>query len=376
MIIGKINDKLIDDISITGIDEKYIDSSVKLAILTTVAGYLEKDEISIDGKPPMHIGHVNKFLSYILNDSRAAPRIFRINTKFTDGTITPIKNQNDYDVLLSFSGGIDSTAGLLLALDQKLKVKPIFISFGQKNEKEEIETVRNILAKLNIELTTITIDIDKYIDHDWKRWKLGIIPARNYLFAAFAASILSNSSKKKPQIWVCAHKEEINPINTDKSKRFFRSGTKIFSEYYERTILLSTPFMSITKPEILSYWGKNWAKKYNLTVEDTISCYFGNNCGVCKACINRAIAFTCAGIKVETYKISPFADTTKLIWHSYIERFPTLKKERRIDFLYALKINEGSLPPALKKFVNEHYDEYKKDITRRIKIIQNIEIIS
>ncbi len=376
MLLGKIGNEPIDDVSITGVLPGYVDSSVKLALLTTIAGYLENDKITVNGDQVKNPRYLNNFLSYILNDSRAAPRTFNLQIDFNKTTVEREKpnDDNNYEVLLSFSGGVDSTAGLLHALDRKLKVKPVFICFGQKNEKEEIATVRNILKKLNIELIVIKINIDKYIDHDWSRWKLGIIPARNYLFASFAASMLSRSPEAR-QIWICAHKEEINPINTDKSSRFFGSSSKIFSEYYKKEITVFTPFKKITKPEIVSYWNKNWVQKYGLNVEDTVSCYFGNNCGTCKACLNRAIAFTCAGVTAENFQVNPYADSDKLIENSYVKRFSSLKKERKLDFLYALMVNKEALPQFLQEFVSENYPNYEKDISRRINYIRNIEKI-
>ena len=220
MMLGKIGGKQIDDVKISGMQNELVDVSVRLALLTVLAGYLEFDKIVIKGKKFVDKYFFNRFLSYVLNDKRAAPRTFNIDIDF-DGSDNHIlqNGMDDYDLILSFSGGADSTAGLLYALDKKLKVKPVYVGFGQKNEKEEIVYVKRILKKLNIEPLIIMIDINEYIDQDWKRWKLGIIPARNYLFAAIAGSVLSLSKSKKSKIWICAHQEEINTTHTDKSKR-------------------------------------------------------------------------------------------------------------------------------------------------------------
>lgn len=373
MILGTIADKKISDIKIQGLDEKHIDSSVRLAILTVLAGYLEQNKIVINGNKIIEKTYLDRFLSYVLNDKRAAPKTFKLNIEFDGFKLHhDLKIQNDYDLLLSFSGGIDSTAGLLLALDKKLKVQPVLICFGQKNEKKEIFSAKRILKKLGIKPLVVKINIDKYMDHDWKRWRLGIIPARNYLFAAIAGSILSQSESKTLNIWICAHKEEINPVNTDKSLRFFKSTTEILSNAYKKDVVVSTPFELITKPEIVSYWHKKWERKYGLYVTDTTSCYFGNNCGRCKACINRAIAFTCAGIRLENFQTNPFQDKSNLIQNGYIDRFNSLKEERKIDFLYTMSINRMKLPTKLDKFLDENYLRYKAKIDKRINRIRKI----
>jgi len=312
----------------------------------------------------------------ILNDKRAAPRKFGLNINFDGyGKVKQTRASNNYDLFLSYSGGADSTAGLLYALDCGLKVKPIYVAFGQKNEKQEIITIKKILGKLKIEPLIVKIDIDKYIDHEWKRWKLGIIPARNYLFAAIAGSVLAKSKSKNPQIWVCAHKEEINPTHTDKSNRFFRSCSKILSDNYRKNISVTTPFKDLTKPEIVSYWHKYWEKKYNISVNETVSCYFGNNCGVCKACINRAVVFVCAGIKIENFQTNPFLDKRKLILNSYIVSFNSLHTERKLDFLYALNKQKNILPKKLKKFLDLNYKKYENKIIKRIDSIRKVDKI-
>ncbi len=373
MMLGKIGGKQIDDVKISGMQNELVDVSVRLALLTVLAGYLEFDKIVIKGKKFVDKYFFNRFLSYVLNDKRAAPRTFNIDIDF-DGSDNHIlqNGMDDYDLILSFSGGADSTAGLLYALDKKLKVKPVYVGFGQKNEKEEIVYVKRILKKLNIEPLIIMIDINEYIDQDWKRWKLGIIPARNYLFAAIAGSVLSLSKSKKSKIWICAHQEEINTTHTDKSKRFFKSASKILSNLYGKDISVTTPFMNITKPEILAYWHNKWEKKYNLTVNETVSCYFGNNCGVCKACINRAVVFCCAGIEIENFKVNPFLDKKKLIQNSYINSFDSLHAERRLDFLFALNEQKSVLSKNLKIFLELNYKRYQKKINKRIKFIRSV----
>lgn len=376
LVLGKIGNYNVEDVDIKNLNKDYIDDSVKLAILTVLAGYLEKDKIYVNGNKFINPKFLNRFLSFILNDKRAAPRTFKLDINFDSNNKAHLpKESNEYDLVLSFSGGVDSTAGLLYALDKKLKVKPVYIAFGQKNEKQEIVYVKRILKKLNIKPQIVKVDINKYIDQDWKRWKLGIIPARNYLFASIASSILSHSKSKKHLIWVCAHKEEINPIHTDKSLRFFKSASKIFSTKYGKKITLETPFIDITKPEIVAYWHKNWERKYGLSVNETVSCYFGNNCGVCKACINRAVVFGCAGIKIENYKVNPFLDTKKLIQTSYIDSFGSLYTERKLDFLYALNEQKDILPNKLRSFLDSNYKNYEKRIVKRIKNIRKIKKI-
>ena len=208
----------------------------------------------------------------------------------------------------------------------------------------------------------------------WSRWKGGIIPARNYLFASIAGEIVSRSSKQNPKIFICAHKEEITPVNTDKSHRFYDTCSSIFSTAYNKNITVTTPFFNLTKPEIVSYWRRNWTDKYSLSPQETVSCYFGNNCGSCKACINRAVAFTCAGENLENFKNNPFADKEEIILNDYVDRFDNLEEKRRIDFIYSLNKYYKQLPSELKKFVNNKNSEFEDKLEPRLNEINNSKI--
>lgn len=353
------------------------DSQINWAILLTLAGYKEKDSIKINGTKFYNTKDLNNFGSFILNDTRAAPRLFDINTEFLEEKNTNnqfLKNKRSFDSIISFSGGIDSTAGLLMELDKKRNIVPIWVGFGQKNEKNELAVVDSLSNKLGIEVKKIHIDFKDYVDSGWSRWKLGIIPARNYLFASIAANYASTFSIDDIKIWICAHKEEITPINTDKSEQFFQTSTKIFSTFYKKNIQIDTQFRDLTKPEIVSIWHRKWEKKYNIKPQDTVSCYYGNNCGVCKACVNRAVAFTCAGIDIENFLVNPFSDSQNLIKNSYLSRFDSLENERKLDFIYSLKVNYKFLPPEIKDFVDEKYDDLKDDIKKRLILINSADI--
>ncbi len=355
------------------------DDQVKWASLLTLAGYKESNEISLNGGNIFNPKELDEFGSFILNDSRAAPMNFTLKTKYLvkhnlhKKTLSPSQT---YDSVLSFSGGIDSTAGLLLELEKNIKTLPVWVGFGQKNESDELKVINHISSKIGIEVKKIHLNFKDYVDNGWSRWKLGIIPARNYLFASIAANILDRSTKNSGgRILICAHKEEITPINTDKSQRFFETSSRIFSKFYQKKILVETPFRWYTKPEIVSIWHRKWEKKYNIKPQDTVSCYYGNNCGVCKACINRAIAFTCANVDTENFLVNPFKDKDSIIKNSYLGRFEVLEKERKLDFLYALKNNYKITPTYIKQFVDENFDKYKKDIENRIIFISNSDLL-
>lgn len=364
------------DLRITSNCGFVMDGSTNTAVLATLAGYMEKDNIRVNGHRSYSKESLNSFLSYILNDPRCAPKDFNLDINYLNHSddAKNIMTDPTVNTIIAFSGGIDSVAGLLLAMDRSRVVSPLWVGFGQKNEQQELDTVNDVLSLLNMKPNIVRLDLKDYVDKGWERWGNGIIPGRNYLFAAIAASLISSNNPGNLEIDICAHKEEITPVNTDKSRQFFETSSKIFTAAYNRPIEVTTPFFDITKPEIISYWYRHWINKYNIKPEDTVSCYLGTNCGLCKSCVNRAVAFTCANVPVESFQVNPFSDTEGLIQTSYIDRFDSLDMDRKLDFLYALSLHESYIPKSMRSFVKDKSHSYKSAIKGRQRTISTANI--
>jgi 7-cyano-7-deazaguanine synthase in queuosine biosynthesis len=374
MIVGKIDaititDKDVELRSSFGLD--YCSEQVRLALLTVVAGYLEKDDIvlPVTTKTDVDTAKLENFLSYMLNDERAAPRTY--NIKLSLARSSSMSNGDGVDTgakrIMSLSGGIDSVAGLLVALDNGENVVPVWVGFGQKNEERELETSREICKRLGLTLQEVHINIDKYIDHEWKRWKLGIIPGRNFLFAAIASQLLGVAGGT---ISICAHKEEITDANTDKSERFFFDSSAFLTQIAKKSVTVSTPFRNVTKPELIAYWDAHWASKFGISPQDTVSCYFGDNCGTCKACFNRALSFVVAGIPLENYLANPLTNE-RLLVDGYINRFDDLVEDRKADILYALSNYREVFSAPVKRFIDEQSNLYAQLIEKRRQLIRS-----
>lgn len=371
VLFGEIGQNKIESLGleIEGIDGFGVDSVVKTAFLITLAGYLEKDDILVNGEKYYSVDKLSEFFSYVLNDKRAAPRKFNVSLEFSPtrkiDSSKSKKTSKAEIVFVSFSGGLDSTAGTLYAIDKGYNVQPVWVGFGQKNEKRELKVVKRVCKKLNINPVLVRVDMKDYVDTGWNRWKMGIIPARNYLFASIAASMANKYTNKSSKIFICAHKGEITPTNTDKSLRFYSTSSDIFSRAYGKNISVTTPFSRVTKAEIISYWIKNWLDKYGISPEETVSCYYGEKCGNCKACINRAVAFSCNDLLIEDFKNNPFQDREEVIRKGYMKRFNSLKTDRKLDFLIAFNKNLTQLPEDLANFVKKKYGKNKEAVQER-----------
>jgi 7-cyano-7-deazaguanine synthase in queuosine biosynthesis len=369
--IGKVKDEIItaEDLKIQSdfnVDD--LDSISKTAVLLTIAGYNEVDEIEIFGEDISNIiEDYQKFLDCNLNFS-ASPREFSISAKYSPNlkqNPSDKTNDLDYDVVLLFSGGIDSVAGLLYCLDNNKKVLPVWVDFGQGNQRKEKEIVEDIAKKLKIQLREINIDLKKFVAKGEKRWKNGIVPARNLMLLSLVQTLSKNGSSKPIEFFLCASKDEYKSKNNDKSPYFYNSLSTIFSRLANKEIKVTSPFLLYNKAEIMSYWKRCWDNKFGITIKDTISCYEGNNCGKCKACCYRKINCLASGCEDNKSIANPFKDESGLLVKHYIKEFDNWGISRKVDFLIALEKEYDLLSQEIKDFYNFKQVKYKDLVNKR-----------
>lgn len=366
------------DSDLIGIDKEYlVNNFVKLAVLSVLAGYKKSDCIYVDDCfENVDLRKLGFFISYILNHD-IAPRRYDIKINDNKGAIKKKKIKlNNYDSILCFSGGIDSTAGLLYALSKKQNVLPMWVDFGQRNNIPEYEAAKKVLSKIKIPFVKVKIDLNKFILDGWKDWDF-IIPARNFLFLSLANAYLQNSRKGKGNIYLCAHKDEMGYFkNRDKSRYFFEASSNFFS-YNKKEIIAATPFESYSKSEIISYWRQNWENKFNISPHDTTTCYYENGCGKCEACLKRAIYLIAGGYKINSkFKINPLKDSSKLMAKKWIPNIKSNKISRsnKLDFLIAIEENIDIVPIMVREFFKELPNQTLNAISKRRKEIEYIKL--
>ena len=160
--------------------------------------------------------------------------------------------------LVLFSGGIDSTTALGLAIKKygKDQVIALSVSYGQKHDKE----IRAAIA---------------------------YVPFRNGLFLSSAASIAL--SKECGVIYYGAHADDSAGFAyPDCSPVFNQAMNEAIWEGSGHQLKIEAPFVNVSKAEVVRI-GLELGVPYELTW----SCYEGGEkpCGKCGTCIDRAAAF-------------------------------------------------------------------------------------
>ncbi|MBR3667192.1 MAG: 7-cyano-7-deazaguanine synthase QueC [Ruminococcus sp.] len=217
--------------------------------------------------------------------------------------------------LVLFSGGVDSTTCLAIAVDKygADEVLALSLYYGQKHSRE-LEAARKIAAHYGVkhkelDLALIFADSDctllkgsegeipkeSYAEQLEKTDGKPVstyVPFRNGLFLASAASIaLSNGCK---EIYYGAHSD-------DAAGNAYPDCSSDFNDAINRAIYLGSggelrvtaPFIGMNKAQVIAK-GLALGVPYELTW----SCYEGGDkpCGVCGTCRDRIAAFRANGM--------------------------------------------------------------------------------
>ncbi|PWJ14760.1 7-cyano-7-deazaguanine synthase QueC [Ruminococcus flavefaciens] len=217
--------------------------------------------------------------------------------------------------LVLFSGGVDSTTCLAIAVDKygADEVLALSLYYGQKHSRE-LEAARKIAAHYGVkhkelDLALIFADSDctllKGSEGEIPKESYAVqlektdgkpvstyVPFRNGLFLASAASIaLSNGCE---EIYYGAHSD-------DAAGNAYPDCSSDFNDAINRAIYLGSggelrvtaPFIGMNKAQVIAK-GLELGVPYELTW----SCYEGGDkpCGVCGTCRDRIAAFRANGI--------------------------------------------------------------------------------
>lgn len=218
--------------------------------------------------------------------------------------------------LVLFSGGVDSTTALGMAVDKygRDNVIALSVSYGQKHDRE-IRAAVDIAKHYGVE--HLFLDLSKIFQYSncsllqqsteavpeesyaaqiekthGEKPVSTYVPFRNGLFLSSAASIAL--SKECEVIYYGAHADDSAGFAyPDCSEAFNNAMNEAIWEGSGHQLRIEAPFVNMPKSEVVRI-GLELGVPYELTW----SCYEGGDvpCGKCGTCIDRAEAFAANGV--------------------------------------------------------------------------------
>lgn len=219
------------------------------------------------------------------------------------------------EALVLFSGGVDSTTCLGIAVDKygSENVLALSVSYGQKHTKE-IDSARAVAKHYGVELQELDLsEMFRFSDCSLLKGSSGevphesyaqqlketdgspvstYVPFRNGLFISSAAAIAI--SRGCSVIYYGAHSDDAaGNAYPDCSEAFNNAMAEAIWVGSGNQVRIEAPFVSKTKADVVKM-GLELGVPYELTW----SCYEGGDvpCGKCGTCIDRAKAFAENGV--------------------------------------------------------------------------------
>ena len=180
-------------------------------------------------------------------------------------------HDSDLEVLVLFSGGVDSTACLNFFLQMGRATLGLFIDYGQRAATREWQAVRNVANFYSIPAARL-------------RWQgpeknAGLILGRN-------AFLITAALMEKPKaISVIATGIHSGTEYADCSPEFIAKMQAVLNMYQTAHVQLAAPFLDWTKADIIQYCLMD-----HVPVDLTYSCEQGSEpCGDCLSCRDRMV---------------------------------------------------------------------------------------
>lgn len=224
--------------------------------------------------------------------------------------------------LMSYSGGMDSTA-LLLKLNQEAnEVQCINFYYGSKHNEAERERARKICELLGVKLTEVELPfIDKLFKSDLLKsggkvpeghyeeetMKATVVPFRNGIMLSIAAGYAESIGFDTLAI---ANHSGDHAVYKDCRREFIQPMEEAIRMGTDAQIQLYAPFTLDSKSQVCKIGAEINAEVLNMSwscyqpVEDKVN-RMSLACGRCSTCVERIEAFILAGVPDTTYYYDP-----------------------------------------------------------------------
>ena len=244
--------------------------------------------------------------------------------------------------VIPWSGGLDSTASLLMAFESGLEVITININYGQSYYDKELFHIKNLISsirKLYGSLWNQHIEVDiSWLDKRLKNeltgeWK-HIFPFRNYIILEEAAK---HCDQEFSEIWFSCVQGEIPYSGGDKSAVFLASMKELVGK---KNLQLVLPLVALNKTDILNWSMEDIDSRFDI-IKNTISCFDGDgidHCGKCQSCFNRAVAIFNSGVmkdcglKIDKVMMKEWTDLYQEKLTKY-DHYSPIRRKQLIKFI-------------------------------------------
>lgn len=228
-------------------------------------------------------------------------------------------------VVVSISGGMDSTTLAYFAKEMGAEVKLVSFEYGSKHNLYERKALSRISSHIGLPIDRINLQpafsgIESNLmrnggdiphgHYERSNMSLTVVPGRNLIMASVLAGIAESAGFDS--VWLGTHDGD-HAIYPDCREEFVNAASLAVNLSSAGRVGVDAPFICMDKRSILKV-----GTKLNVPYQATRTCYSPQHvsCGKCGACVERLEAFEFCGIvdpliydDREYYNTAPKGDT-------------------------------------------------------------------
>lgn len=191
--------------------------------------------------------------------------------------------------MVLLSGGVDSTAALLWALDRGFHCHAVGVDYCQPAATAERAAAMNVAAKAGVPFSHFCIAeavscLGLYRP-DFSTSQGADMPGRNAILLSCAAGYAARLGMQRAELVIGCNLDDAM-WHVDCSQRFLMAMSDALHESSTAVEGILAPWAGATKRRVVM-WLESEHHGY---LELTLSCYLGTRCGTCAACVARARA--------------------------------------------------------------------------------------
>ena len=203
-------------------------------------------------------------------------------------------------VVISYSGGLDSSTLLYKLLSENYSVTAINFNYGSKHNQVERLHAKQICSDLSVPYIEINLPFVGQLfksnllmsggevpcgDYDKETMSQTVVPGRNGIFLSILAGYAESVGAHKVAI---ANHSGDHYLYPDCRPEWVEAINKTITIASEGKVEIISPFSHLSKGDICTL-----AQKLNVPIKKTWSCYqnFDIHCGQCGTCRERKKAF-------------------------------------------------------------------------------------
>ncbi len=270
---------------------------------------------------------VEKMLNILVQDVLCEDIKFHLNKKILP-KIYHDRKFRECETICLFSGGVDSSIGILEALKEYNKVRGLYVAHQYTGRIDgKVEELNKLILRPKY------IYLEKFIAPEWR---LGYSQTRGFLYLLYAGILSVFCNSKRILITECGqttYQPKFAPLDTvtyTTHPYVLQIGKSIINIILKKDIKVILPFENFTKSELIKINPDD-----NL-LSITHSCITGmwkNNCGKCYACITRMIGSINNGLSLTYFRDNAFEDPNNEDLNSLLNFcFNFIHNKKHLDF--------------------------------------------